>query len=162
MPLSLAVWSTLNSSNYPCLKHIFMVPTVLEPLKFYCNCSNLGKENSWLITNYFTKIKLTIDGWVHIWIKLNNILRFLLQICVRWVVLVQFCCLATFKHMYISFVTKNIWTYLKALSAIWIHIISPWRGAIVEWLEQLGYSAESCRIAWVRGLALPCRGKLSL
>ena len=28
---------TLISSNYPCLEHIFMVPEVFEPLKFYCS-----------------------------------------------------------------------------------------------------------------------------
>ena len=27
---------TLISSNYPCVEHIFMVPKVFEPLKFYC------------------------------------------------------------------------------------------------------------------------------
>ena len=27
---------------------------------------------------------------------------------------------------------------------------------MVEWLEQLGYGAESRRIAWVRGSAAPC------
>ena len=30
------------------------------------------------------------------------------------------------------------------------------RGAVVEWLEQLGYGAKSRRIAWVRGSAAPC------
>ena len=30
------------------------------------------------------------------------------------------------------------------------------RGTVVKWLEQLGYSAESRRIAWVRGSASPC------
>ena len=35
MPPDLALWLTLISSNYPCLEHIFMVPKVLEPLKFY-------------------------------------------------------------------------------------------------------------------------------
>ena len=25
-----------SSSNYPCLEHIFMVPKVFEPLKYYC------------------------------------------------------------------------------------------------------------------------------
>ena len=30
------------------------------------------------------------------------------------------------------------------------------RGAVVEWLEQLGYSAESRRIALIRGSASPC------
>ena len=35
--LSLVLWLTLNSSNYPCLKHIFMTPKVFKPLKFYCS-----------------------------------------------------------------------------------------------------------------------------
>ena len=30
------LWFTLISSNYPCLKHIFMVLEVFEPLKCYC------------------------------------------------------------------------------------------------------------------------------
>ena len=36
MPPDLTLWLTLISSNYPCLKHIFVVPKVFEPLKFYC------------------------------------------------------------------------------------------------------------------------------
>ena len=32
----LALLLTLISSNYPCLEHILMVPTVFEPLMFYC------------------------------------------------------------------------------------------------------------------------------
>ena len=36
MPPGLALWLTLINSNYPCLEHIFMVPEVFEPLKFYC------------------------------------------------------------------------------------------------------------------------------
>ena len=36
MPPDLVLWLTLISSNYPCLEHIFMVPKVFEPLKFYC------------------------------------------------------------------------------------------------------------------------------
>ena len=31
-----ARWLTLNSSNYPCPEHIFIVPKVFEPLKFDC------------------------------------------------------------------------------------------------------------------------------
>ena len=34
MPPDLALLSTLNGSNYPCLELIFMVPKVFEPLKF--------------------------------------------------------------------------------------------------------------------------------
>ena len=41
MPLLLclcyALLSTLNGSNYPCLKLIFMVTKVFEPLKFDCS-----------------------------------------------------------------------------------------------------------------------------
>ena len=37
MPPDLALWLTLISSNYPCLKHIFMVLKVFEPMKFYCS-----------------------------------------------------------------------------------------------------------------------------
>ena len=37
MPPDLALWLTLINSNYPCLEHIFMVPEVFEPFKFYCN-----------------------------------------------------------------------------------------------------------------------------
>ena len=36
MSPDLALWLTLISSNFPCLEHIFMVPKVFEPLKFYC------------------------------------------------------------------------------------------------------------------------------
>ena len=36
MPPDLEQSVTLISSNYPCLEHIFMVPTAFEPLKFYC------------------------------------------------------------------------------------------------------------------------------
>ena len=34
MPLDLALRFTLINSKYPCLENIFMVPKVLEPLKF--------------------------------------------------------------------------------------------------------------------------------
>ena len=36
----LALWLALISSNYPSLKHIFMVPKVFEPLKFDCRYHN--------------------------------------------------------------------------------------------------------------------------
>ena len=39
MPPDLALLSTLIGSNYPCLKLIFMVPQVFEPLKFNCICT---------------------------------------------------------------------------------------------------------------------------
>ena len=42
----LAVWLTLISSHYLCLEHIFMVPKVFEPLKFYC--SFLPNTHHWL------------------------------------------------------------------------------------------------------------------
>ena len=37
MPPDLALWFTLISSNYPNLEDIFMVPKLLEPLKFDCS-----------------------------------------------------------------------------------------------------------------------------
>ena len=36
MPPDPALLLTLNSSNYPCLEHIFIGPNVFEPLKFDC------------------------------------------------------------------------------------------------------------------------------
>ena len=36
IPPDQALWSTLISSNSPCLELIFMVPKVFEPLKFDC------------------------------------------------------------------------------------------------------------------------------
>ena len=36
-PPDLALESTLNGSNYPCLEQIFIVPRVFEPLKFDSN-----------------------------------------------------------------------------------------------------------------------------
>ena len=36
MPPDLALCLTLISSNYPSLEHIFIVPKVFEPSKFYC------------------------------------------------------------------------------------------------------------------------------
>ena len=35
MPPNLVLWLTPISSSYPCLEHIFVVPIVFEPLKFY-------------------------------------------------------------------------------------------------------------------------------
>ena len=43
MPPDLAQGLTLNSSNYPCLELIFMVPMVFEPMKF--DCSMWVKQN---------------------------------------------------------------------------------------------------------------------
>ena len=37
MPPYLALLSTLNGSNYPCLELIIMVPKVFEPLMFDCS-----------------------------------------------------------------------------------------------------------------------------
>ena len=36
MPPDLTLWLALNSSNYPCFEHMFMVSKVFERLKFYC------------------------------------------------------------------------------------------------------------------------------
>ena len=43
MAPDLVLLSTLINSNFPCLKLIFMVPKVLEPLKF--DCINLINSN---------------------------------------------------------------------------------------------------------------------
>ena len=43
MPPDLALSFTLISSNYPSLEHIFMVPKVFEPLKFYRIKRNLER-----------------------------------------------------------------------------------------------------------------------
>ena len=43
MPPDLALLSTLNGSNYPCLELIFMVPKVFEPLKFDCTYEKKNK-----------------------------------------------------------------------------------------------------------------------
>ena len=44
MPSGLALWLTLNSSNYPCLEHNFMVPKLFETWKFYCISLNPAPE----------------------------------------------------------------------------------------------------------------------
>ena len=56
MPPDLALLSTLIGSDYPCLKLIFMVPKVFEPLKFDCM---LEKAE----TFYGVGVKLTLDGY---------------------------------------------------------------------------------------------------
>ena len=43
MPLDLALWLTLINSNDPCREHVFMVPKVFEPLKFYCTSTLNGE-----------------------------------------------------------------------------------------------------------------------
>ena len=45
MTPDLAPWYTLISSNYPCLEHIFTVPKVFEPLKFYCIIASVNSLN---------------------------------------------------------------------------------------------------------------------
>ena len=51
MTPDLALLLTLISSNYPCLEHIFIVPKVFEPLKFYCICIYIWTrlEKQWCI-----------------------------------------------------------------------------------------------------------------
>ena len=41
VPTDQALELTLISSYYPDLEHIFMVPKVFEPLKFYCNTKTM-------------------------------------------------------------------------------------------------------------------------
>ena len=45
MPPDLALSSTLNGSNYPCLELIFMVPKVFEPLMFDCMVFQSNKNS---------------------------------------------------------------------------------------------------------------------
>ena len=48
MSPDLALFSTLNGSNYPCLELTLMVPKVFEPLKFYCLYMQV-KAIPWLV-----------------------------------------------------------------------------------------------------------------
>ena len=65
----LALGLTLISSNYPCLEHIFMVPKVFEPLKFYCTFIYLANSsgtfvynnNRTVIHNHFLQTKNMIN-----------------------------------------------------------------------------------------------------
>ena len=85
---------TLVSSNYPCLKHIFMVPKVFELLKFYCtflwnnwfNTANIGEAcinvydlHPHFSANFYTEgqlLRLSVCfPWL--WNPLQNVVRFL-------------------------------------------------------------------------------------
>ena len=46
---ALALISTFNGLNYPCLELIFMVPEVFEPLKFDCISFNSSYKSSWFV-----------------------------------------------------------------------------------------------------------------
>ena len=55
MPPDLALWLTLIVSNYLYLEHIFMVPKVFEPMKFYCAVfvnTGISKEKTHTHTNF--------------------------------------------------------------------------------------------------------------
>ena len=57
MPIVLALWLTLISSNYPSLEHIL----VFEPFKFYCNCK---KDDSQINETFLVVIWLLFDPCV--------------------------------------------------------------------------------------------------
>ena len=61
MPPDLALLSTLDGSNYPCLELIFMVPKVFEPLKF----------DFYLLTIclYFREVSSKVAGNTRLWCK---------------------------------------------------------------------------------------------
>ena len=57
MPPVLALWLTHISANYACLKHIFMVPKVFEPLKFDCNWGKIRwvfGDNTCTVTSFLS------------------------------------------------------------------------------------------------------------
>ena len=56
MPPDLALLSTLNGSNYPCLELIFMVPKVFEPLKFDCNLLSSSFHDERCMTAYYKRL----------------------------------------------------------------------------------------------------------
>ena len=64
MPPDLVLLSTLIGSNYPCLELNFMVPKVLEPLKFKCTIvGNQVAAHSFaksLPLSYFTEFHLLV------------------------------------------------------------------------------------------------------
>ena len=62
----LALLSILIGSNYPCLELIFMVPQVLEPLKFDCKCLFMGREGCNLLSEilFFFLCQTSILAWV--------------------------------------------------------------------------------------------------
>ena len=49
MPSDLALWLTLISSSYPGVEHIFMVPKLFQPFKFYCITKGVesNTQNVW-------------------------------------------------------------------------------------------------------------------
>ena len=58
MPRHLALLSTLIGSNYPCLKLIFMIPKVFEPLKFDSTSENAREARKSMIKAYQLEIIL--------------------------------------------------------------------------------------------------------
>ena len=74
--LAMASWLTLVSSNYPCLKHLFVVSKVFEPLKFNCMYSHTAE----LTNSHFKQagISSALCNWVQ-YHKHNCRLRFTRQ-----------------------------------------------------------------------------------
>ena len=61
MPPDLARGFTIISSKCPCLEHIFMVPKVFDPLKFYCIHCNFPfslKLNSFAVIYSYTYVSM--------------------------------------------------------------------------------------------------------
>ena len=75
MPPDLALLSTLNGSNSPCLNLIFMVQKVYEPLKFYYIRWNVSgrivfriKEKSEADSYNYSKTPLLLTEMVTYWL----------------------------------------------------------------------------------------------
>ena len=61
LPPDLALWFTLISSNYPCLEHIFMIPKVFEPLKFYCTLTPHCSTSFWRRNKFCVFLFVSMD-----------------------------------------------------------------------------------------------------
>ena len=93
MPPDLALWSTLISSNYPCLDHIFMVPKMFEPLKFYCNYEFWSRRISRIekCTKYFRYKEVILKRISYVCSQVNQaILSYLLACHISKYQILQF------------------------------------------------------------------------
>ena len=60
-PPDLALLLTLISLNYPCLKHVFMVPKVFQPLKLDCSSKFATRRRTRLVCNITYKKALLVS-----------------------------------------------------------------------------------------------------